>query len=92
MIAECSYSLNSEIFLSPGIWISFFGTEEVHAVMRAYVTDRYPVIPIFSSRYLLALEDVVTEVVFKLPKRRLLGLPRCKPHLCAHCGTSWNSF
>jgi hypothetical protein len=24
MITECSYLLNSEIFLSPGIWISFF--------------------------------------------------------------------
>ena len=45
--------------------MSFFGTEEAHAVMLAYVTDRYPVMPIFSSRYLLALEDVVTEVGFK---------------------------
>jgi hypothetical protein len=36
MITECGYVANSEIFLSPGIWISFFDTEEAHAVMLAY--------------------------------------------------------
>jgi len=49
MITECSYLLNSEMFLSPGIWISFFSTEGAHAFMLAYVTDRYPVMAIFSS-------------------------------------------
>jgi hypothetical protein len=44
--------------------MSFFGTEEAHAGMLASATDRHPFMTIFSSRYLLALEDVITEVVF----------------------------
>ena len=45
--------------------MSFLDIEHTHAGMLGSATDRYPIMPIFSSRYLLALEDVVTEVVFK---------------------------
>ena len=45
--------------------MSFLASEQTHAGMLGSATDHYPVMPIFSSRYLLALEDVITEVVFK---------------------------
>jgi hypothetical protein len=34
---------NSEIIVSPGIWMSFFTTEEAHAVMPATVADEVPI-------------------------------------------------
>ena len=43
----------------------FFDTEEAHVVMLGYAAYRYPVMSIFSRRYLLASRDVVTEVGFK---------------------------
>ena len=72
--------------------LTFFDTEEAHVVRLPYAAYRYPVMPIFSRRYLLASRDVVTEVGFKEPRRSPLGLPRCKPNLCDHCKTRWNSF
>jgi hypothetical protein len=72
--------------------MSFLDTEEADADMLSSATDRYPAIPIFSRRYLLASRDVVTELGLKQPKRRLPGLPGCKPHLCDHCETRWYSF
>jgi len=55
-------------------------------------TYPYPVMPIFSRRYLLASRDVATEVGLRWARRRLPGLPWCKPHLCGLCKTRWYSF
>jgi hypothetical protein len=67
--------------------MSFFDTEEAHGVMLAY-----PVMPIFSRRYLLASRDVVTKVGFRKTRWRVPRLPRCKPHLCDYCKPRWYSF
>ena len=39
-ISRFDYSISSVIRLSRGIWMSFFDTEEAHAVMLAYAADR----------------------------------------------------
>jgi hypothetical protein len=39
------YCFSSVTMLCRGIWISFFDTEEAHAVMLAYAADRGPVDP-----------------------------------------------
>ena len=61
-------------------------------VRECVYTYFYPVMPIFSRRYLLASRDVATEAGFRRTRRRLPGLPRCKPHLCDHCRVRWYSF
>jgi hypothetical protein len=55
--------------------MSFFDTEETHAVMLAYVADCYPVMPhTVSFRYNPEAKQ----------RGHVLG---CKPHLCDYCGT-----
>ena len=64
----------------------------VYVVRERVHTYLYPVMPIFSRRYLLASREVVKYVGFRWTRLQLPRLPRCKLHIFDHCKSRWNFF